>query len=143
LVKTWAPLRFKISLWLALRGATGQEIGGWDMVWKLGNYASCATKSKRWLTTWLLNSRTPGTLGTISSKCSAGSYRNWHQQPWAGGDDYDLRVRPPNDPAWILSVRLGLLAGMERVQCQMLPGINDHCRRAPSDHQGWGQPLGW
>jgi hypothetical protein len=28
LVKTWAPLRFKISLWLALRGATGQEIGG-------------------------------------------------------------------------------------------------------------------
>jgi len=98
LMKTWAPLRVIIFLWLALRRAIGQEIGGWDMVWRLGNYASCVTKSKRWLTTSLLNSCTPGTFGTISSKCSAGNYRNWHQQPWAGGDDYGLRVRPTQKP---------------------------------------------
>jgi len=28
LMKTWAPLRLKIFLWLALRRAIGQEIGG-------------------------------------------------------------------------------------------------------------------
>ena len=28
LMKTWAPLRVKIFLWLALRRAIGQEIGG-------------------------------------------------------------------------------------------------------------------
>lgn len=86
--KSWAPLRIKIFLWLALKRSIGLGIGEEGMGWTLGNAATSATRLKKPLTTSSQLARSQEKYGSSSSRRWDGRYRKLQRRCCVGGGDF-------------------------------------------------------